>query len=381
MITARWLCIAFIATASSAAAQGTLSTQGFGYPPGQFSSRALATGGGLAQFDPQSVLNPASIGTYDQPLLFMQYEPEFRRLTTGSETQKTTTSRFPLAIAALPIGEKATIAVSISTLLDRSWQTTTTRDEVVGGDKTTLTENVKSLGAIDDARLAMSWVPNPRVQIGVGGHIFVGQNRLFFTQTFPDSVHFTPINQLSSLDYTGFALSAGAVIHPSNVLQLAFSGRKGGNLHARSGDTTVATAKIPDRYGAAIAYSGVPGAIISAQIDRNLWSAINGLGSQDARAVDAWDTGVGLEATGPRLLERTVLLRLGARYRTLPFIAGDSEVRELAFAGGLGMQFSRNRASFDVTLQHASRTPSSSATVGEVKERAFTLSFGLRVRP
>ncbi len=381
MISARWLSMAFVAAAGSAGAQGTLSTQGFGYPPGEFSTRALGTGGALAQFDPQSAINPASIGASDQPLLFLQYEPEFRRLSTGTATQKTTTSRFPLAIAALPIGTRATVALSVSTFLDRSWQTTTTRDEIIGGDKTTVTENVRSLGAIDDVRLAASWVPNQFVQFGVGGHVFTGQNRLFFNQTFPDSVHFVAINQLSGLDYTGLAVSAGVVIHPSSVFALALSGRKGGNLHAHSGDTVVATAKIPDRYGAAISFSGIPGAIVSAQVDRDLWSGMNGLGSQEARAVDAWDTGVGLEATGPRLLERVVLLRLGARYRTLPFVAGDSEVRELAFAGGLGLQFSRNRAAFDVTLQHASRSPNSSATIGDVRERAYTLSFGLRVRP
>src|SRR5258708_40010873 len=114
---------------------------------------------------------------WHQALLLFQSGPRFRRLRTASATQKTTTSRFPLAIAALPIGSRATIAVSVSTLLDRSWQTTTTRDEFVGADKTTLTENVRSLGAIDDVRLAASWVPNEFVQFGVGGHVFTGQNR------------------------------------------------------------------------------------------------------------------------------------------------------------------------------------------------------------
>src|SRR3954462_7822521 len=36
---------------SGAFAQGTLSTQGFGYPPGQLSARVLGTGGGLTEFD------------------------------------------------------------------------------------------------------------------------------------------------------------------------------------------------------------------------------------------------------------------------------------------------------------------------------------------
>lgn len=381
MISIRGLCVVMLAAASSAGAQGTLSTQGFGYPPGEFSTRALGTGGGLAQFDPQSSINPASIGTSGDPLLFLQYEPEFRRLSSGGQTQKTTTSRFPLAVASVPITAKGTIAVSVSTLLDRSWQTTTTREEEVAGDMATVTETVRSLGAINDVRLAGAWVANDFIQLGVAGHVFTGQNRLFFSQTFPDSLRFVPVSQVSSLDYTGTAVSGGVVIHPSSVLSLALSGRKGLDLNARTGDTIVSSAKIPNRYGAAISFAGVSGATISAQVARDLWSSLNGLGSEEARAVDAWDAGGGIEATGPKILERTILIRLGARYRTLPFVASGSEVRELSFAGGFGAQFSRNRAAFDVTLQHASRSPNGSGTLGDVRERAFTLSFGLRVRP
>jgi hypothetical protein len=152
MISARRVFVALLTAASSAGAQGTLSTQGFGYPPGEFSTRALGTGGGLAQFDPQSGVNPASVGTSGAPLLFLQYEPEFRRLSSGGETQKTTTSRFPLAVASMPVGGKGTLAVSVSTLLDRSWQTTASRVETIAGETATVTETVKSLGAIDDVR-------------------------------------------------------------------------------------------------------------------------------------------------------------------------------------------------------------------------------------
>jgi hypothetical protein len=189
------------------------------------------------------------------------------------------------------------------------------------------------------------------------------------------------VSQVSNLDYTGLAVSAGAVIHPSSVIALALSGRIGGNLDARVGDTIVSSAKIPDRYAAAASYAGISGATVSVQVARDLWSSLNGLGSDEARAFDAWDVGGGIEATGPRIIERTVLIRLGARYRTLPFVAAGSEVRELSFAGGLGVQFSRNRAAFDVTLQHASRTPDGPGPLGDVRERAYTLSFGLRVRP
>ena len=381
MISYRGLCVAILVSASSVGAQGTLSTQGFGYPPGGLSTRALGTGGGLAEFDPQTTINPAAVGTSGDPLLFLQYQPEFRRLSAGGQTQNTKTSRFPLAIASVPFYGKGTLAVSVSTLLDRSWETTTTSEETIAGDKATVTETVRSLGAINDVRLAGAWVANNFIQLGIAGHVFTGQNRLFFSQTFPDSLRFVPVSQLSNIDYSGVAVSAGVIVRPSSVLSLAVSGRKGGEFNARTGDTILATAKVPNRYGAAISYAGISGATISAQLSRDLWSSLNGLGSNEARAVDAWDAGGGIEATGPKILERTLLIRLGARYRTLPFVAAGSEIRELSFAGGFGAQFSRNRAAFDVTLQHASRTPNGSGVVADIRERAYTLSFGLRVRP
>lgn len=381
MMRVRMLVVAMLVVAPLAGAQGTLSTQGFGYPPGQFSSRALATGGGLAQFDAQSSVNPATITTSGDPMLYLQYEPEFRLLTVGGNTQKTTTSRFPLAAASVPLGSEGMMGLSVSTLLDRSWETVTKRDLTIAGETATATEDVKSLGAINDVRLAFGWAPNSFVQIGVGGHVFTGQNRVFFTQTFPDTLRLLGIQQTSNLDYTGFAVSGGLVLHPARVFSLALSGRRGANLKARTGETLVATGRVPDRYGAAVSFEGIPGAIVSAQVERNMWSSLNGMGSADARAVDAWDYGGGIEATGPRIIERTILLRLGARYRTLPFVAADAEVRELSFAGGLGAQFSRNRAALDVTLQHSVRSVDASSTAGSARERAWTLSFGLRVRP
>ncbi|HEY4955195.1 MAG TPA: hypothetical protein VII02_09950, partial [Gemmatimonadaceae bacterium] len=224
MIRMRSLVIVMFATASAAGAQGTLSTQGFGYPQGEFSTRALGTGGALAQFDPQSGVNPAAIASSGDPLLFLQYEPEFRRVTSGSLSSHSTTARFPMIVASVPIGSASTLGISIGTLLDRAWSTSTTAEQDVAGEKATVTENVKSIGAINDIRFVGGWVPNSFIQIGVAGHVFTGLNRLFFQQTFPDSLHFVPVEQVSNIDYTGFAVSAGAIIHASSVLSLAVSG-------------------------------------------------------------------------------------------------------------------------------------------------------------
>ena len=156
---------------------------------------------------------------------------------------------------------------------------------------------------------------------------------------------------------------------------------KGAKVSTRVGDTLVTEANIPDRISAGISYEGIPGSSISAHVSHASWYRMNQLlGPHGGVAADAWDSGVGIEAIGPRISERQTILRLGARYRTLPFLAANEKVKELSFAAGLGAQFFRNRAAFDATLQRAMRSSDASSLSG-VKERSYIFSFGLRVRP
>jgi hypothetical protein len=373
------LLIALIATPAVSFAQGSLGTQGFGYPTGQLSTRALATGGGIGEFDADSPLNPAAIALSSDPRLFLQYEPEFRKLVNGSLTSNTNTARFPVAAASVPFGSHGSIGVSSSTFLDRSSETTLTRDQDIAGTLATITENTRTLGAINDLRLAIGWAPNQKFQLGIGGHVYTGQNRVFFTQSFPDTLKFSSITQVSTLGFTGFAASVGAMIRPSRNIGFAISARKGGSIEANAGDSTISKANIPNRIAGAVSFEGIPGSSISAHVSRDMWSSMNGLGSSAAKAVDTWEGGLGLESLGPRVIQRQTVLRLGARYRTLPFLAAESEVKEMSFAAGLGMQFFRNRAMFDVALERAARSVDASSV--DARERAYILSFGLRVRP
>lgn len=373
--------VSLIALAEVANAQGALSTQGFGYPPGALSARARATGGGMTEFDPDSPVNPAAIATSSDPRLFLQYEPEFRKLTNGASSSTAMTARFPIVAGSVPLGSKGSVGFSSSTLLDRSSSTRFVHDEEIAGTLATITETTTALGSINDLRLAIGWAFNQKIQIGLGGHAFTGQNRLAFTQAFPDSLNFSRVSQVSTIGFTGFAVSGGLLARPSKNLGVALSGRKGGTIEAHASDstgTTLSKAKIPDRYGAAISYEGIPGSSISAHVSRDMWSKLNGLGSEAATAVDTWEGGLGLETLGPRIVQRQSVLRLGARYRTLPFLASSSKVNELSFSAGVGAQFFRNRAAFDVALERAQRKSDGSV---DARERAYTLSFGLRVRP
>lgn len=360
-------------------AQGTLSTQGFGYPTGGMSTRVRSTGGGLGNFDPDSPLNPAALATSGDPRMFLQYEPEFRKLTNGDASANTHVARFSVASASVPFAKRGSIGVSVATFLDRSSITSFTTPRDIAGQTVDVTETTQVLGAINDVRLGLGYAPSPRLQVGLGGHVYVGQNRMFFTQAFPDSLKFSSITQVSTLGYTGFGASAGVLVRASRHFGFGVSARKGFGIEAKQGDSVVSEADIPDRISGGVSYEGIPGSSISVNLSRDLWSSMNGLGSEDATAVDTWEAGFGVEALGPRLVQRQTVLRLGARYRTLPFLAADSEIAELSFGGGIGAQFFRNRATFDVSFERAGRTADTSSL--DVSERAYIFSFGLRVRP
>src|ERR1700682_1652923 len=367
--------LAMALIASRGDAQGALSTQGLGYPAGQMSARAEATGGAVADFDALSLVSPAAIAGVGAAALFFQYSPEFRRVTAGSSIANTTTARFPLVVGILPLGQTWTFGLSSSTFLDRSSETSLVRRQLVGADSVNETESTKVLGAINDVRFALAWAGTPKVRIGGGFHVFTGSNRVTLSQLFPDSAKYISTSQSARLSFAGFAGSAGIEFHPSRAVGFAIAGRMGGDLRAQSGDTAIGRARLPNHYSASVSYDGITGANISARIAHDNWSSLSSMGSS-VQGFDAWDYSAGAEVSGPRVMQRLIVMRAGARYRTLPFGFNGQKVSETSLMGGLGVPLARDRAAFDFTVQRAGRSAS-----GNIQERGFILSFGLRVTP
>lgn len=368
--------LASLCVATSLSAQGSLSVQGFGYPPGQISTRAEGLGGGPAELDAASALNPASIVDVGRTHVYLQYDPEFRTVSSAGATSKTTTARFPIVSFIIPLSTRLSFGLGASTLVDRSSLTKSNVLEVIETSKVTVAQSVKVLGAIDDVRAALGYNVSPTLRIGLGAHLITGTNQITLIRRFPDSARFTNVLETSRVSYSGKAISGGFELHPSKLLALGVSGRKGGTIRAESGDTVIATAKAPDHYGASVEYVGWGGVNLSARLGRDQWTAMRSLASKGVTAYDAWDVGGGIEAEGPRLLGRTSLVRIGVRHRTLPFSTTASSVSELSLGGGLGIELARNRAHLDVGFLRANRSSGDA-----VKEHAYIFSFGLRVAP
>jgi hypothetical protein len=385
-ITAAAAAISLLCGVETAHGQGNLSTFGFGYPPGQLSARALATGGAIGEMDPVSTLNPAALTNWGGSAVYFQVEPEFRRVSAGSATDRTTTARYPLTTAALQLGTRWTVGVGWSTFLDRTWITTSRTTHQLGSELVPATTTFRSAGAINDLRAALAWAARPWLRVGLAAHALTGNNRTSILDEFDDTVSYAPLVQDSAISYRGMAVSGGAEFRAGRVASVAASLRVGGAIRAESGDNTLGRANVPTRIGVTVAYLGVTNSAIALRTSYDKWSSLNGLGRSSLRAVDAWDTSLGADIAGPRVgTDRPLMFRVGGRWRTLPFAVTPVEdgvvgrarrVRERSLSVGAGTTLARGRASVDVGLVRASRDAGLS-----VDERAWILSIGMSVRP
>lgn len=355
-------------------AQGGLSIQGFGYPTGQISSASLALGGASAEVDPSSPLNPATIGLGSRYSVYMQFEPEFRTTSVGRESDKSTTIRFPNFLITGGY-RRLTGAVSATTFLDRTWTNVYSDSQPVGGTTFPSTLTAASAGAITDTRAAVAYWIHEKVQLGVGLHALLGENKLSFGRIFPDSTGIGGVTQISTINYSGRAVSAGVVYYPVKGLVLGASVRKGGHLEARQDDAALAKSDTPDRFGFSVAFTGIPNTTLAARLDHTNWTDMRGLGTPQLSVFDTDDIGLGVEVVGPTMGGAASLARLGFRSRTLPFGLGSEQVSERGITGGIALPFARGRAQVDLSLQRSTRSAAGA------DEKAWFFSVGLGIRP
>lgn len=365
-----------ILAAAPAAAQGTLGSQALGYPPGQLSTRAEGAAGALADIDARTPANPAALVLRPLTQLYAQYDPELRSVTGSSGSASTTTARFPNLGVIIPANRRLVFGAGASTLLDRTWATETRTVTTFGADTVPSTESLRSEGGITDLRVGAGYAVNSRIRVGVALHDFTGSTRVTSQDVFADTLRFRGITQTSNLSYAGTAISGGFIVDILPVLSVSASGQKGGPARMYAGDTVLTHARIPDRFAGTISYQGLPGTLIAVRAERQLWSRIGALSTRGATAVDATDYSAGLESAGPRVGGLPILLRAGARHRTLPFLAAGNVVTENSFGAGLGLPVALDRVTLDLAVLRNSRSG-----VPGVSEHAYNFSFGLQVQP
>jgi hypothetical protein len=365
---------AVVSSAATLAAQGTLSTQGLGYPPGQLSTPAGAMGGAIGEVDPFSPINPAALGLMSSPIVYFQAEPEYRELRIGGQLYRSSVTRFPVFLGGLPLGERWWISLSAATLLDRTWETTTRDTQFVGNDTLPGTITDRSEGSIADLRFAIAYAPAGWLRLGVAGHAYSGRDVLRTIRSFDDSTAFAGTLQSTTLSFGGNAISVGAQTVWPRVGTIGVSYRHGGTLRVYEGDQVLGRGSVPDHLGVSVAYLGLRGATLAARAAKDSWSQTQGVTSS-GNIHEGWDVGFGADVTGPRFGGSPVALRAGVRWRTLPFSISDTPVKERTLSGGVGLPFASGRVELHLGVLRATRTS------GNTSEGAWTISTGFGVRP
>lgn len=374
--------------ASALPAQGTLSTQGLGFPPGQLSTRARTMGGSVGEADALSPLNPSSLILLLTPVVALQIEPEHREVTFGTQQITSSISRFPLFMGAIPLGSRWRVGLSVSTLLDRTYETVVRDTQVVGVDTAASTITDRSEGSITDIRLATAFAITRWLSVGVGGHALSGSDALVSTRFFDDPVRFDTLQQRNVIGFGGNAVSVGTLAMWPRIGAVGLSYRRGGSMHAYEGGTVVGSGRAPNHFGASLLYLGLRGTTMAVRAARDDWSELQGM-ARTLHIHEGWDIGVGADVTGPRFSGSAIDLRAGARWRTLPFSVTGVAVKEQTWSAGFMLPMGRLLGSARAVelnfgaLRSARTSPALPGPTGPVpvSEKSWTISTGFSVRP
>lgn len=366
-----------VVTPTRAGAQGSLGALGFGYPVNGMSTRVSGTAGAFGDIDPLSPINPASLGGLTRSVISAQAEPEHRTLTFGNLREKTASQRIPLLAVVFPARGGVAVGFSARGFLDRSYTTTTSGTALIDGTTRATTEQLTMRGAIGDIRAAVGWQIGNRARVGLGGHIFTGENTAVRQRTFSDTLKFGGTLDSSKVTYIGTAVSFGGELRLFKGLAAAASYRAGNGFDARIRDTTRASGTVPARLGGTLRFDGIPGSSFAIGFEQVKWSDMQTMASSRTSASDVTNYYGGAELAGPRFRGIPVLVRAGYARNQLPFSIGAAVVKESRFSGGLGIPVARDNASLDLSIQRANRSMAGSTA----REAAWLLGIGMQVRP
>jgi len=374
--SAVWFAVAAVAP-TVAHGQGSLGALGFGYPVNGMSTRASGTAGAFGDIDPLSPINPASLGGLTRTVISAQAEPEHRTLTFGNLREKTASQRIPLLAVVFPARGGVAVGLSARGFLDRSYTTTTSGTALIDGTTLATTEQLTMRGAIGDIRGAVGWQIGNRARVGLGGHIFTGENTAVRQRTFSDTLKFGGTLDSSKVTYIGTAVSLGGELRLIKGFSAAASYRAGNSFDARIRDTTRASGTVPARLGGTLRFDGIPGSSFAVGFEQVKWSDMQPMASSRTTATDVTNYYGGAEVAGPRYRGIPMLVRIGYARNQLPFSTGAEVVKESRISGGLGIPIAGDNASMDFSIQRANRSLGGSTA----REAAWLLGIGIQVRP
>ncbi len=360
-------------------------TRGLGLPARPYSAHALGMGGGLALFDNESGLSPASLGSLRGLQAGGMATSNWRTSRNLSSEGIGRDTRYPLVQAAGPIitDELGVVrlvgGMSLAAYSDRNFTLASSDSLTIRGTRYEVLDTLVSLGGLADVRLAAAWNLSPEFTVGAGVHLVTGSATMR-TVRVVNSPLYQRAAQLAEISYLGYGASAGVQAQLGDRLSLSAMARLDSPLRVDRDTLRVGTIDLPLLVGGGIRYAAHSRLRLAGHLLHRGWTkaneSIEELGGLGAR--NAMEAAGGLEwATSSSNVTRWPL-RLGAHYATLPFpLQAGGEGQEKGVSVGTGGLFGLGgRGSFNVALARVWRSEGAA-----LRESAFLLSVGFSVRP
>jgi hypothetical protein len=370
------LLAAGLAAPRAAAGQSLLASEGLGLELQPMSARSAALGGvslGLPGAE-ISWSNPA--GAIGLPvggmLASFQYDTYDTRIGDRSIGEGNT-ARLPLLLAAFPFGEQWAVSVGFGGFLDQRWGATQPDSLVLGTDSVRVLDVVRSDGGVSRLRVAASRRLVPGLSLGLGADVYTGGVRRVAGRIFPGESQ--PRCCTTTWRYSGVGAVGSLDWNPSEALSVSASLTAAGTLPAKTEVDTLDADEENDAVRqrdydlpviAQVGATGrvAPNLLVAATAQWGGWSSLDPRLVAVGGARDDWGVGAGLEWEALQLGARTIPIRLGARYRSLPFgssASDDATPSERTFSLGTGLALPNGAARADVTVERGSRDGASDA--------------------
>lgn len=364
-----------------AADDSVFGIRGLGILGRPHSAQSAAAGGGFALFDAAGGVNPAALSRWRGVAGWAVGSPSRRRVETAGGEASLTSTRFPLIGFSTVVGQRLFVGVAISDYLDRTWSVRSTLDTTLRGSPVQITDKSKSIGGVSDLRLGAAYRLSSTLAIGAGFHVLTGSTRLEVTREF-DNAAYQNFRDLAVTDFSGVGFSAGALATVRPNLVLGGSLRVSSSLRAKRTSGQRASVALPIELGLGANYTPVPGVAVASSVGYATWSraADDLVAAGQARSRNVWSLGAGLEVETIRFGAARLPLRVGYRWRQLPFPSLGSAgipapLGEHAVSGGFGLSLAGGRTTVDASVERGTRK------AGDTAERFTTAFVGLTVRP
>jgi hypothetical protein len=351
---------------------------GVGFPGRPLSIRARALGGSTGPTDAGSAVNPAALALNSRLSVSGISQTTGRNYEAGDvSVESLRDTRFPFAMITGPLpASPLAVGISYSLYFERSYDIETVDTVLLRGEEVVVSDRLKSDGGVADLRGALAWYVSPRLQIGAGLHLLSGSTREELQREF-DNPLYTPVEQRGDVDYSGWAVSAGAVVTPASKLRIGLSARRDSRLSFSDQLLPAIEVQLPWTFSGTVVWAPMRVLRWAVMGEYRTWSeARDDVPEGITLSVfDTWEVGSGIEIGGPELGGSAFPLRIGVRYAALPFSPIDDQPTELDLSAGSGVLFANNRALLEFAVERVIRDG------GGASERAWQIAFGLTLRP